>query len=107
MLWVEKDASGKPQFALNHAYPIDNDSGAAMWALFDAPSAYQAQGFVDYTRMVTSGEVLSKNRDGSQALSGGEVAVTADHRHWPGGSQREISSCFAKTIIGNSWAKGR
>ena len=66
MLWVQKDVSGKPQFAMNHAYPIDNDSGAAMWAVSTPRPLTRAQGFVDYTRMVTSGEVLSKSRDGSQ-----------------------------------------
>ena len=68
MLWVEKDASGKARFVMNHAYPIDRDRGAATWALFDAPSQYESRGFVDYTRTVTGGEIVSRNHDQSLYL---------------------------------------
>jgi hypothetical protein len=66
MLWVQKDVSGKPQFAMNHAYPIDSDRGAATWALFEAPSKYESQGFVDYTRTITGGELISTSPHGAR-----------------------------------------
>ncbi len=62
MLWVDRDASGDLQFALNQAYQIDDESSRGSWAIFDSDPNYVATGFVDFTRCVTPGTVLAKDR---------------------------------------------
>ncbi|HEY8748752.1 MAG TPA: hypothetical protein VIM11_12305 [Tepidisphaeraceae bacterium] len=59
MLWIDRDTSGHPLFALNHAYQLDTADAHGSWALFDADPGYVAAGFVDYTREVTPGRVLA------------------------------------------------
>jgi hypothetical protein len=62
MLWVDHDASGNPLFALNQAYQIDDESSRGSWGIFESDANYVATGFVDFTRYVTPGSVLAKDR---------------------------------------------
>jgi len=62
MLWVERDSSGGFLFALNQAYQIDDETSRGAWAIFESDSSYVATGFVDFTRCVTPGTVLARDR---------------------------------------------
>jgi len=62
MLWVMSDVHGKPLFALNHAYQLDDPSRPGAWVLFDASASYVPNGLVEYTRQVTPGRVLAHDR---------------------------------------------
>jgi len=62
MLWVDRDASGNLLFALNQAYQVDEESSRGSWAIFESDPNYVATGFVDFTRRVTPGTVLAKDR---------------------------------------------
>ena len=44
MLWIDRDTSGHPLFALNHAYQLDSADAHGSWALFDADPGYVAAG---------------------------------------------------------------
>lgn len=61
-LWIEADGHGKPLFALNHAYQTDAPDPRGRWALLEADPGYVADGFVDFTRHVTAGTLLARDR---------------------------------------------
>src|SRR6185437_13761034 len=62
MIWIDRDKSGRTLFAVNRAYQLDTADKRGSWALFEADADYAADGFVDYTRQVTPGTVLSTDR---------------------------------------------
>lgn len=66
MLWVMHDGHGRPLFAVNHAYQLDGSSRPGPWVLFDADPSYVPNGLVEYTRELTPGQLLAKDRRGDK-----------------------------------------